>query len=74
MGKEARIGELHPSSALARMCPMDEGVIVTMTSPGGVPIWVTILQFLSLAILAGFIFLACYAGWKVFRWLRRWSP
>jgi hypothetical protein len=52
---------------------MNEGVIVTMEGPG-IPIWVTILQFLSLAILAGFIFLACYAGWKAFRWLRKWNP
>jgi hypothetical protein len=43
---------------------------------GAFPIWVTILQVLNLVLVLviGFVALLCYAGWKVFRWLRKWDP
>lgn len=45
-----------------------------MESPCSTPVWVTILQLLNLVITAGFVALLGYAGWKVFRWLRKWNP
>jgi hypothetical protein len=53
---------------------MYEGGTVTVTGSGSLPIWVMILQLLNLVLLVGFVFLTCYAGWKVFRWLRKWNP
>jgi hypothetical protein len=53
---------------------MYESGTVTVTSSGAFPIWVMILQVLNLVLLIGFVALLCYAGWKVFRWLRKWDP
>jgi hypothetical protein len=36
--------------------------------------WWTMFGMVQLAILAAFVALAVFAGWKAFRWLRKWNP
>ncbi len=39
-----------------------------------VDIGVAILHFVNIILTVAFVALLCYAGWKVFRWLRKWNP
>jgi len=41
---------------------------------GGIAGWWPVVGILQLLILAAFLALAIYAGWKAFRWLRKWNP
>jgi hypothetical protein len=50
------------------------GNSVVVYSPSGIDIGVMILHFVNLILTLAFIALLCYAGWKFFRWLRKWNP
>ncbi len=44
-----------------------------MNGDSGGPGWLAAVNVLvNAALLAGLMFLAIYAGWKAFLWLRRW--
>jgi len=38
------------------------------------PVWVYVVNFLQVALVAGLIALAVFAGWKAFVWLSRSRP
>jgi len=38
------------------------------------PWWVDLISVLQLLIIVAFLALAIYAGWKLFRFLRKWNP
>jgi hypothetical protein len=38
------------------------------------PVWVYVVNVAQALLLAAFLALAVYAGWKAFLWLRGWRP
>jgi hypothetical protein len=53
---------------------LPKGVNVIAEASSSVSIWSQINVLVNLVLLVGFVALLCYAGWKVFRWLRKWNP
>ena len=55
------------------MMPSPSPIVVEGSSQASlVPMIIT--MGINVLLVGGFLFLAVYAGWKAFRWLRKWNP